>query len=166
MKGKYLSHFKRLNFPCDYMFAKWIPNTRDASQQPNVIRNLNAAVSVNIRHRHLCSTDLLRASVEASGLQLPLAEPPAQQVGVHLVQLPGERQEAGAAVNLTDTRNKSRHLSWQWFFTYDTTQEGKCKTSHVPEWEHFRPLLSVIYSQWSQTPTRPSCSLISVNNNS
>lgn len=47
---------------------------------------------------------LLRSSIEASGWQLPLAEPPAQQVSVHLVQLTGERQEASAAVNLTSMR--------------------------------------------------------------
>lgn len=50
--------------------------------------------------QHLERANLLRSSIQPSGRQLPLAEPPAQQVSVHLVQLTGERQEASAAVNL------------------------------------------------------------------
>lgn len=54
-------------------------------------------------------THLFWSSVEASGGQLPLTQPPAQQVGVQPVQLAGERQEAGAAVNLMDVKTKTFH---------------------------------------------------------
>jgi len=57
--------------------------------------------------KHLERANLLRSSIEASGRQLPLAEPPAQQVSVHLVKLPCERQEARAAVYLADRREKT-----------------------------------------------------------
>lgn len=68
---------------------------------------LKVKVAFNFPLQHLESTNLLRPAVEASRRQLPLAEPPAQQVSVHLVQLTGERQEASAAVNLRDRREKT-----------------------------------------------------------
>lgn len=44
--------------------------------------------------------NLLWTAVEPSGLELPLAEPPAEKVSVHLVHLTSQREEASAAVNL------------------------------------------------------------------
>lgn len=81
------------------------------------------------------STNLLWPPIEASGRQLPLAEPPAQQVSVHLVQLTGERQEASAAVNLTDRREKTIEILFKKDFnTGHCSQERcKCETSHLPE---------------------------------
>lgn len=57
-------------------------------------------------------TNLFGSSVEASWGQLSLTEPPAQQVGVQPVQLAGERQEAGTAVNLTGRQKHSSCYCW------------------------------------------------------
>lgn len=44
--------------------------------------------------------NLLWTTIEPSRLELPLAEPPAEKVSIHLVHLTSKREEASAAVNL------------------------------------------------------------------
>lgn len=63
-------------------------------------------VEFDFPEQHQESKNLFRSSIEAPGRQLPLAEPPSEQVSVHLVQLAGECQETSAAINLTDSREK------------------------------------------------------------
>lgn len=101
--------FKLLNF---VGFQKSISNTGECEPSAQLVSE-----------QHQSGTNLLRSSIKASGWQLPLTEPPAQQVGVHLVQLAGERQEAGAAVNLIRWKGKEHCDLWG-ILRHDSVQEG------------------------------------------